>query len=161
MRLVSSCAFRVGVPNFAALAQVRVVPGPVVAVVHVLAKQQVLGIELQSGQNNLRPACEHATQTMRTRWLPRQWQWLCLCPAACAASAAKRQFSYLQPPFGLTSKLPSFWKHAPLVTHSHSRKRRLHAAQSPVLHAEECNTAALENAPHLANEHVKRHCRSM
>ena len=62
----TSCAFRVGVPNFAALAQVRVVPGPVVAVVHVLAKQQVLGIELQSGQNDLRPACEHATLTIRT-----------------------------------------------------------------------------------------------
>ena len=49
-----SCAFRA--PNFAALAQVRVVPRPIVAVVHVLPKQQILGVELQGGQHNLTAA---------------------------------------------------------------------------------------------------------
>ena len=63
----TSCAFRFGVPNFAALAQVRVVPGPVVAVVHVLTKQQVLGVELQGWQHNLRAAREQPAQATRKR----------------------------------------------------------------------------------------------
>ncbi len=52
-------------PDFAALAQVRVVPGPVVAVVNVLSKQQVLSVQLQRRQHNLTAACKPSTPIIK------------------------------------------------------------------------------------------------
>ncbi len=90
---VLSCTFRA--PDFATFAQICVVPRPIVPVVNVLSKQQVLRVELQGGQHNLIAACEPSRQ----------------CQALLV------QFNHLQPPVGLTSKLPSFGEHAKRVTH--------------------------------------------
>ena len=54
-RQLSVCDFSCAplVPNLTTLAQVSVIPGPIVAVVHMLSKQQVFGIQLQGGQHHL------------------------------------------------------------------------------------------------------------
>jgi hypothetical protein len=125
-------------PNFPALAQVRVVPGPIVAVVHVLAKQQVLGVELQGGQHNLRAACEQPAQATRRR-------------SRLGGSTTSSHHLGSRPNCHPLGNMHSLLCTSPTRRAAAQRgDGSARAALSPVLHAEECNAAALEHAPHLA-----------